>query len=232
MNETPRRDQLVLGSAPKEIDRADVLAELRHCFELDDPNDALAWALDKLAYLDILRFRPSPLCGVREGMTGIACQLPKGHILTDESLRLVHEGTTTVEQTTHVGYKTFVRWPLADTSGTPAAEAEQADTDRDSLPDWERDLVVAEYQKRQQESLPCPVTPRRFSALGNEPPADAKAVELLEPVSIDYRYLRRVGQGWLWSRRPHEQDPKIGATPNSWASAVRARHGMFQEVLP
>lgn len=225
MNETPRRDQLVLGSAPKEIDRADVLAELRHCFELDDPNDALAWTLDKLAYLDILRFRPPPLCGVREGMTGIACQLPKGHILTDESLRLVHEGTTTVEQTTHVGYKTFVRWPLADTSGTPAAEAEQADTDRDSLPDWERELLEAE----KPTPLPCPVTPRVFPSNGDQPPHDVTVLEWMRAKSTGVRFLHRRDGGWSWAASP-TPSVDVDGTVMSWSSLVIL--GEFREVLP
>lgn len=67
------------------------------------------------------------LCAEVEGMTGIACQLPKGHIVADGSLRTVHEGTATASQTKYVGYEMFVRWPTqpevidAKTLPTPPA---------------------------------------------------------------------------------------------------------------
>lgn len=44
-------------NAPREIDRADVLGELLHRFEKDDPNNAISWVLDTLTELDILKFR-------------------------------------------------------------------------------------------------------------------------------------------------------------------------------
>lgn len=117
-------------SAPKEIDRADVLNELVHRWydaaaDSGDKEPGASWVLDQLAYMGHLTFQPRPLCGVAEGMTGIACQLPKGHVMPDGSLRTVHEGKTTPEQTAYVGYEMSVRWPLAGTL-LPEAEPERS----------------------------------------------------------------------------------------------------------
>lgn len=63
-------------SAPKEIDRDDVLGELRHRWYGDgDPADMIRWVLDELVELDILRYR-EPADDPSEDPIGTVRQCP------------------------------------------------------------------------------------------------------------------------------------------------------------
>lgn len=195
-----------LKGAPREIDRADVLGELLHRFEKDDPNNAVEWVLDTLTELDILSYRKPPLCGATEGATGIDCGLPRLHPLDVD-----HEGTHDPVTAGHdgIGYRLTVRWPWQEYD-RDYAEAE-------SLPD---------YLDAQRE-------PRVFRSDGPEPPEDVNALEWLDIQKRDqYLYLIRVGSGWLWSRMANRLAPEHRATPNDWCDAVRGSGGRFQEVFP
>jgi hypothetical protein len=125
---------------------------------------------------------------------------------------------------------TVTGWRKVDPMpGTPAAEAEQADTDRDSLPDWERDLVLAEYQKRQQEALPCPVTPRVFPSNKDEPPQDVQVLEWVRAKTTGAKFLHRNGEGWSWAASA-DASAEVDSYAMRWSSL--AVLGEFREVLP
>lgn len=138
-------------SAPKEIDRARVLNELVHRWDESSGSRAAeepgaSWVLDQLAYMGHLRFQPRPLCGVAEGMTGIACQLPKGHVMPDGSLRTVHEGANTAEQTACVGYEMFVRWPVDGSTLPDTDEQVSGDYHEGCQNQWPAETAVGERE--------------------------------------------------------------------------------------
>jgi hypothetical protein len=118
------------GGKPQPKDRVRVILEGEYLDDDGDPcvvlSDREAVGIPDCATVQVLE---RAACGASEGMSGIACQLPKGHVLPDGSLRTVHEGTTTPEQTKTAGYEIFVRWPVAGTTllnpAVTAAEVEQ-----------------------------------------------------------------------------------------------------------
>lgn len=117
---------------------------------------------------------------------------------------------------------------IGSVPGTPAADAEkrQRDVTRE-LHEAAREFdALPGYGSLRDETS----TRRLFQSDGPEPPRDVKVVEVIAYSPDGYRYLRRVGSGWLWSQLAHEQEPEVGATPNDWASAVRAYPGPFREV--
>ena len=137
-------------------------------------------------------------CGASEGMSGIACQLPKGHVLPDGSLRTVHEGTTTAEQTKVAGYEIFVRWPV-DGKTLPASPLE--------------------YPEVSGAGVPYPPEPRVFRSDGPEPPSDVHAVR---DGSSSIPFLVRYGDHWRWARNlKHAEDHAY--VGGSWEDA-NSRH--------
>jgi hypothetical protein len=95
------------------------------------------------------------------------------------------------------------------------------------------DCVAAPWHDKTDECGPQRREPRVFQSDGPEPPADVEVVEwLLERDPNGYQYVRRVGDGWLWSLLPHEQAPTVDAAPASWKWATHACKGTYREVLP
>lgn len=166
-------------TAPRDIDRADVLGELEHRFKEADPNNAIAWVLDELVELDILRYKEPPHCRATEVATGIGCSLPRGHALDVD-----HEGTHDPETASNdgVGYRLTVRWPW-----------QQYDPDYSdvAIPEWERELLAQESARSRE--------PRVFQSDGPEPPADVTV--LLDERATTARYLlRRTDGRWQWAK--------------------------------
>jgi hypothetical protein len=180
-------------TAPRDIDRADVLGELEHRFKEADPNNAIAWVLDELVELDILRYREPPHCRATEGATGVKCWLPRGHALDVD-----HEGTHDPETASNdgIGYRLTVRWPW-----------QQYDPDYSdvAIPEWERELLAQESARSRE--------PRVFSSDGPEPPADVARVinrlgDTIERIGGRWWYTTQDGQpldppddesdAWLW----------------------------------
>lgn len=200
-------------TAPKDIDRADVLGELEYRFKESDANNAIAWVLDELAELDILRFR-QPAGDPSVDLNGTVRKSPKdGRVVVCarhldpvggerrcwiDLLPVPHRSWLLVDLD-------VVGWPvIGSVPGTPAAEQLQDET---PLPEWEMELLEQEAARRPgprpgprvPRTLKSAREPRVFSSDGPEPPPDV--VALIDNGARLARYLlRRSDDRWQWSK--------------------------------
>lgn len=110
-------------TAPKEIDRDDVLGELQHRWYGDgDPLDMIRWTLDELVELDILRYREpaddpskSPIGEVRRSSTAAVTVIKVGDTVATR--------WQAVETDASLGNEFVAGWEvIGAVPGTPAAE--------------------------------------------------------------------------------------------------------------
>jgi hypothetical protein len=228
-------------AAPKEIDRATVLGELEYRFPASAANNAIAWVLDELAELDILRFRESADDPRKD---------PIWTVRTVEPAPAMADGNTVVKfgdsfwlypSKLGNGYGRLDWATVADSRvigvvpGTPAAEQSVS---VEQVAQWETDdLELGDdgsegYARAVAE--PQGWEPRVFHSDGAEPPADVEALEWIDipDPKLQYRYLVRVADGWLWSQSSADVTPDFGASPARWTTAVGTNPGRYREVQP
>lgn len=238
----------VSPNPPKEIDRADVLGEVQHRWEQTAGHSAgeeagVAWVLDELAELDILRFK-APADDPRKSLRGEVRKGPEmGFIMvaTDRTgFRWANlhapAGDDHYSDSHVVGREMLnngqkIRAIKAAREACVGLGLKEAKAFVELMPEHATCVAVLDGQLR-DGVVAASREPRVFQSDGPEPPADVNAVEWL---SIDHpaklQYVRRVGSGWLWSRTPERPAPDYPATPNHWAAAVRSTPGEFREVL-
>lgn len=188
-----------LKGAPREIDRADVLGELLHRFEKDDPNNAISWVLDTLTELDILKFRapvddPSkdPVGTVRREKHDEGFSVWLASLDHNEDRYWVCVYSTApgnrgqMLEDRYVGDTEVVSclW------GTPAAEAE---TREKSV-----NIAVLREKIRREEIKQGLREPRVFRSDGPEPPAGVDKLEAVREVN-GWTHLHRDGEHWRWA---------------------------------
>lgn len=125
--------------------------------------------------------------------------------------------------------------------GTPAAESDVPMGNAEARETCTLDDCVAAprcssgatvWHTKTDECGPQQRELRVFQSDGPEPPSDVKVLEWLvarEPTQ--WRFLHRVGDGWLWSNDGAAPD-RHGATPNTWSGAVFMCAGQYREVRP
>jgi hypothetical protein len=165
--------------APREIDRDDVLSELLHRFEQEDPSHALAWVLDTLTELDILRYReradePS------KDLIGTCRREEQDDVFAAFQCITGRDGDGTRWVCTHAsdpkrvgrlwGHAYVSRFPVCGAApGTPAAEAEAREKAVGAAVLREKIRHEEDKQARRDASWPKPAA-RVFRSEGSEPP--------------------------------------------------------------
>lgn len=129
-----------------------------------------------------------------------------------------------------------IGWPVFGVvPGSPAAEAEQAAAHPCTLAadcpakghNFECHSLDDTPFDEQRKALPCPVTPRLYSAADDEPPLDVSVLEWLHPAAGQIRYLWRVEGGWSWATGCSEA-AVVDSMVMPWADL--AGLGEFREV--
>jgi hypothetical protein len=198
-------------SAPKEIDRDDVLQELDFRVPPGKSVNGIGWVLDELAELDILKFR-EPADDPSKDLVGTLRREDKGDEFAVYLKAGSPAGATWVLVYTSEPGVLADRFPdefvagfpiVGSVSGTPAADLE-AERKLEAIPEWEQELIREDYEKRQQRE------PRVFSSDEPEPPADVTVLEKMDyPSNRGLPYTKRGAFGWVNCESPDADTSQV-----------------------